>query len=55
MQKDNGKLHVPYASRREVVMYAALGCLNIALLAVLCHFVDSDAVFNAVAVTVLYL
>ena len=55
MQKDNGKLHVPYASRREVVIYAALGCFNIAILAALCLFTDSPEVLNAVAVTMLYL
>ena len=52
MKKNNGKLHIPYASRFEVVLYAALGCLNIAFLGILCYFLDfevfptSDAMQN---------
>ncbi len=55
MRNDNGKLHIPYASRFEIVLYAALGCLNIALAAVLCSFIRIDAVFIAVSMAVLYL
>ena len=55
MRKDNGKLHIPYASRFEMVLYAALGCLNIILVAVLYSFTRIDAVFLASAVAVLYL
>lgn len=53
--KQNSKLHVPYASRFDLVLYAALACLNIAILAVLCKLSDIDAVFLALFVALLYL
>ncbi len=53
--KQNSKLYVPYASRFDLVLYAALACLNIAILAVLCKLSDIDAVFLALFVALLYL
>lgn len=53
--KQNDKLHVPYASRFDLVLYAALACANIAILAVLCKLIDIDAVFLALFVVLVYL
>ena len=54
--KDNfsNKLHIPYASRFELALCVALGCLNIALAALLCEYVKFDTVFIAVIVTLVY-
>ncbi|MBO7196262.1 MAG: hypothetical protein J6V80_02905 [Clostridia bacterium] len=37
-EKDNQNLHVPFASKKDMILYATLGVLNIALVAVLCEF-----------------
>lgn len=51
-----GKMHVPYASRREIVLCVALGCLNIALAALICTFVNlENVIFLAVSITFVYL
>ncbi len=56
MQKDNNdKFNIPYATRREAVLYAALACLNMALLAVLCYFTSVNPAVLAVAVVAAYL
>ncbi len=52
-QKD--KLNIPFASRAELVLAIALGCLNIALVALVSSLLSLDAVFVAIAVTVIYL
>ena len=52
---DKGSLGAPYASRLELMLYIALGCFNIAILAILCEFVELDRVVLAVLVTVMYL
>lgn len=54
-EKQKGKLHIPYASRFDMMLYAALACANIAILAVLCKLIDIDSVFLALFVTLLYL
>ncbi len=55
-EKDNQNLHVPYASRQDMILYAALGVLGIGLVAVLCKFVTViEPVFIALIVGALYL
>ena len=55
-EKDSVSMHVPYASRNDMVLYAALGILNIALVAIFCTFIKSvQPVFFAVAFGLLYL
>nr|MBE6545399.1 hypothetical protein [Oscillospiraceae bacterium] len=55
-EKDNQNLHVPYASRRDMILYAALGILNIALVAILCHFIPGvQPIIVAIIVGVIYL
>lgn len=57
MKNDNkiGIIHIPYASRLEVVLYVALACFNIALAAVLITVFDYEAVLLVIFVTLLYL
>lgn len=55
-EKDNQNLHVPYASRQDMILYAAFGVLNIALVAILCHFItDAQPIIIAIIIGVLYL
>ena len=55
-EKDNQNLHVPYASRQDMILYAALGILNIALVAILCEFLTFIApIIVALIIGVLYL
>lgn len=55
-EKETQNLHVPYASRQDMILYAALGLLNIALVAILCEFVGAiQPIFAALIVGVLYL
>ncbi len=49
------KLHIPYATRFETVMYAALGCFNIALLALALEFLDVNASVAAAVTVFVYL
>lgn len=54
--KENNRFHIPYASRFDMVLYAACGCLNIVFVAIFCKFFDFvDAVFVAIFATLLYL
>ena len=46
---------VPYASRFEIALCVALACLHLAVLAVLCEFFKTSAVFSAILVTLVYL
>jgi len=55
MKKESGKIHIPYASRLEMVLCITLGCINIGLLAILCTYANIDNVILAVAVAVVYL
>ena len=52
-QKD--KLNIPFASRGELVLIIALGCVNIALVALISSLFTIDAIFVAIVVAVLYL
>lgn len=52
-QKD--KVDIPFASRIELVLIIALGCVNIALVALISSLFSLEAVFVAIAVAVLYL
>ena len=55
-EKENQNLHIPYASRQDMILYAALGVLNIALVAILCEFVSAiEPVFIALIIGALYL
>lgn len=55
-EKENQNLHIPYASRQDMILYAALGLLNIALVAIICEFVSVlQPVFAALIAAVLYL
>ncbi len=55
-EKDNQSLHIPYASRRDMILYAALGVFGIALVALFCEFVTVlEPVFVALIVGLLYL
>ena len=54
--KNNLNSHVPYASRQDMVLYAALGILNIALVALILEFIASaQPVFTALIVGMIYL
>ena len=57
MKNDNkiGIIHIPYASRLEVVLYVALACFNIGLAAILISVFNNDAVLPTIFVTLLYL
>lgn len=54
-RNDKAGFHAPYASKADVTLYVALGCFNIAILALLCEFVNLDTVVLAILITVLYL
>ena len=55
-EKDNQNLHIPYASRQDMILYATLGLLGIVLVSIICRFVDGvEPVFAAVIVAILYL
>ncbi len=55
-EKDNQSLHIPYASRQDMILYAALGVLNISLVAIICEFASSlQPVFAALIGGLLYL
>ena len=54
-EKDNQSMHIPYASRQDMILYAALGLLNIALVAIFCQFLPIPPVFVALIFGALYL
>ncbi len=55
-ENENNNLHIPYASRQDMILYAALGVLNIAIVALICKFLEFiDPVFSAVIVGIIYL
>ncbi|MBR3876436.1 MAG: DHH family phosphoesterase [Clostridia bacterium] len=55
-EKENQSLNVPYASRQDMILYAALGVFGIALVALLCEFVTVlEPVFVALIIGSLYL
>lgn len=55
-EKDNQNIHVPFASRKDMILYAALGLVNIVIVAVLCDFLTViEPVFIALGVGIIYL
>ena len=55
-EKENQSFHVPYASRQDMILYAALGIFNIALVALFCEFVQAiEPIFVAIIFGALYL
>ena len=55
---DNKRIHVPYASRTETILYIALACLNIALVAIfgfVLSIEDTDLFLASAAAALLYL
>ena len=55
-EKENQSMHVPYASRQDMILYASLGVLGIALVAVFCEFVTViEPIFIALIFGALYL
>ncbi len=58
MKHENNRaniIHIPYASRFEIVLYVSLACFNIALASVLISVFPGQAVLPAVLVTLGYL
>ena len=53
--KNTNKTNVPFASRGELVIAVSLGCLNIALFALLERFWKFDTIFLAIAILIVYL
>jgi len=49
------KFKIPYATRFEIALCIALGCVNIAILALVCEFTSVSAVFPAIFVALAYL
>ncbi len=55
-EKDNQNLHIPFASRQDMILYAALGVLNIALVAIFCEFLTFiEPIFIALVICAIYL
>ena len=54
-EKENNNRHIPYASRQDMILYAALSVLHIALLALLCEYNLFKPIISAIAVCFLYL
>ncbi len=54
-EKNGGSVTVPFASRAELVICAALGCFNIIILALLLKYLEVDAILLATSVVCIYL
>ena len=54
-EKDNQNLHIPFASKQDMILYAALGVLNIALVAIFCDFLTFEPIFIALVIGAIYL
>ena len=55
-EKENQNMHIPYASRQDMILYAALGVFNIALATLLCGLFKSlEPIFVAIIVGAMYL
>ena len=55
-EKDNQNMHIPYASRQDMILYAAFGVLNIALAALICDLIPViEPIFVAIIVGIIYL
>lgn len=56
MKPENQNIHVPYASRQDMILYASLGVVNIGLLAVICQFVSFvQPIFVSIVIGAIYL
>lgn len=55
MKYSNKTTNIPYATRAELVIAVALGCLNIAIFALLANLWKYDIIFLALAVLLVYL
>ena len=54
--RDSAGIHIPYASRFDIILCVALGCVNIAIATIMCLVFESvEPVVVGVAVTALYL
>ncbi len=49
------EMNIPYASRFDMVLYAALGCLNIAIVAIVCEMFSVSAALASVIGVAVYL
>jgi c-di-AMP phosphodiesterase-like protein len=55
-EKDNQNRHIPYASRQDMILYAALAVLHIAILALIVEFTTFvKPIFAAIIICLLYL
>ena len=55
-ERDNQNMHIPYASRQDMILYAAFGVLNIALAALICDLIPViEPIFVAIIVGIIYL
>ena len=52
---NKNKIHVPYASRLETILYVALACVSIALVSILGYVTDIDLIFLAIGFVLIYL
>ena len=55
MKNDNKPANIPYATRAELVISVALGCLNVVIFAIAARFWKYDFIFLALALLVVYL
>ena len=55
MFKDNKKTNVPYATRNELVLSVALGCVNMVIFALVARFWEYELIFLALAVLTVYM
>ena len=54
--KESNGIHIPYASRLDIILCVALGCVNIAIASVFCKYVGAlDSIFVSVMVAALYM
>ncbi len=53
--KNTAVRHIPFATRSEMVILGALGCLNIVILALLLKYLNIDEVLLAISVVFIYL
>ena len=55
-EKQNQNIHVPFASKKDMILYATLGVFNITLVAILCDTLKFiQPIFIALAVGLIYL
>ena len=55
-KRDNQNMHIPFASRQDMILYASLGLLNLVLVAVFCEFLTFiEPIFIALIIGLIYL